>query len=613
MCGILGSRGIALTAGQVGLLAHRGPDSKGEVIIPINGNDIWLAHTRLSILDLSPAGHQPMQSRDGRWWITFNGEIYNHLDLRNQLTGSCRGHSDTETLIEIIATQGISKVLPKLNGMYAFAALDTLEGKLYLARDPFGIKPLYYYRLGKTFAFASEVRILKALGISDGWVDEEALQLFLTLRYVPSPKTLWHTVNRLQPGHVLCVNIESGDTDLQRYTNPVSTRFSGTLEDATNVYRGELHKAIKRQLLSDVPVGVLLSGGIDSALVAAMAKDAGHELPCFSVGYGAGHDECEIADAAKTAKVLGLPFSSVVVTPIKLQEALLQIVKSVEEPIGTTSIMPMWFLVQKAREDVTVVLTGQGTDEPWGGYRRYQVEMIRRMLPWTGFWHVAKWMASIANVLPEVVERGLRTLPVSDMAHRMVEACALFNSSEREMLTGCNSDGGASQAMEGWLDWLNRSNCEPAEQMMRVDSRMNLADDLLLYGDKISMAVSLEARVPMLDIELVRFVESLPLDYRVALRRTKIVHKLMAERYLPNAIVHRKKKGFQVPFGEWSRRPWRKYVEDTLLTESAPHWALLKREGVKKLWVEHLNKKPDRSRQIFSLLILSIWWKNQCL
>jgi len=610
MCGIVGAVGVGFNPAALESIHHRGPDGSGVEHLGTSEAPLWLAHVRLSILDLSPAGRQPMQSRDGRWWLTYNGEIYNHRQLRQQLPGEFRGHSDTETLVELLASQGIEKTLGQLNGMFAFAAWDRLERKLYLVRDPFGIKPLYYVQGGEGFAFASEVRALKALGVVDG-VDPDGLRQFLALRYVPSPRTLWRDVSRLPPGDLVTFDLATSEVSRKRYILPARDRFEGTIEDAGQVYRNELAQAVERQLLSDVPVGVLLSGGIDSALVAAMAKDAGQRLPCYCVGFGPEHRECEIAEAAHTARVLDLPFHSITVSPHQLRDALPAAVQSIEEPLGTTSVMPMWYLVRRAREDVTVVLTGQGSDEPWGGYRRYQVAMVQRYLPWPSFWKVVKSVAGSGDRLPEVLERGLRTLSSRDLVRQISEACALFPARERQALLGDREDGGATRAIGLWLEWLQDVPMDPAERMMRVDARMNLADDLLLYGDKISMAASLEARVPMLDLGLVRFIESLPLQYRVRLRDTKIVHKRMAEKYLPREIVQRRKKGFQVPFGAWSRGSWKEWIADRLLDTGQPHLQVMRREGIEQLWRQHQQARPDRSRQIFALLMLSLWWERQ--
>jgi asparagine synthase (glutamine-hydrolysing) len=408
------------------------------------------------------------------------------------------------------------------------------------------------------------------------------------------------------------MDVSSGDFESHKYITPTTKRFQGSIDDAIIGYETALKQAVKKQLLSDVPVGLLLSGGIDSALIAAISRDLGHKLPCYTVGFGHQHDECEISDAEQTAQVLGLPHLPVTVTPDMLQQAFPAILASVEEPLGTTSILPMWYLVQRASKDVTVVLTGQGTDEPWGGYRRYQVEMVRKMLPFTSLWKIIKGAVPSLDTKSEILERGLRTLSVGNTVDRFVEACALFPAQDRLRLTGHDSQiNQAHQLMRQWHEWLSNTHCEPAEQMMRMDTRMNLADDLLLYGDKISMASSIEARVPMLDISLVEFIESLPLSYRVALSRSKIVHKRMAERYLPASIVHRKKKGFQVPFGTWSRGIWREWVEATLLDRNAPHFAHLEYPAVEKLWKQHLAQKPDRSRQMFALLMFAIWRQQQ--
>lgn len=624
MCGVIGAVGYTLEDSVLRCLHHRGPDGQGLEQIVYGNQSVVLGHTRLAILDLSPAGHQPMRSRDGRWWVTFNGEIYNHLDLRDTLddcpysnslpeeknigtvkmANGWRGHSDTETLVELIAAQGIEKTLPQLNGMFAFAAFDKHEQKLYLARDPFGIKPLYFFHDGYRFVFASEARTLREMGLG-GSVDQEGLSQFMTLRYVPSPATLWNGIRRVPPGHRLCLDLVAGTLTTSRFIEPVRERFQGSLEDAVEAYHGALAAAVKRQLLSDVSVGLLLSGGVDSALIAAMAKDAGVALPCFTVGFSEEHEESEIDDARETARVLDLPFHAIMTTPEQLRTTLPEIMRTMEEPLGTTSVMPMWYLVHRARQDVTVVLTGQGSDEPWGGYFRYQVELLRQRLPWPALWRAARIIASPWRSKPDAITRGLRTLSEYDPARQIIAACALFSAEERRLLIGDEGENGVSGQIQSWLEWLKDVPAlSSTERMMRLDARMNLADDLLLYGDKISMAVSLEARVPMLDVELVRFIESLPIEYRIRWQQGKVVHKRMAERYLPSVIVHRPKKGFQVPFGAWSRKEWRGWVEELLLDGLD---GLLNRNGVENLWREHLAGKPDRSRQIFALLMLALW------
>lgn len=604
MCGIVGAIGIEYDESALTCLRHRGPDGYGVKRIRCGDLEVVMGHTRLAILDLSEAGDQPMSSSDGRWWLTFNGEIYNHLDLRTDMENTWRGHSDTETLIELIASYGIKEALVRLNGMFAFAAFDTCENILYIARDPFGIKPVYFFHQGRRFAFASEVRALKAFGVVGG-LDMDGLLQFLSLRYVPSPVTLWHGVRRLPPGHLARFDLGTGELSLSCFVDPVKEQFSGTMEEAIEAYQGQLARAVTRQLLSDVPVGVLLSGGVDSALIAAMARDSGAELPCFTVGFGESHEECEIEDARQTAHVLGLPFHAVITTPEQLQNVLPNIVQAVEEPLGTTSVMPMWFLVQRVSQEFKVVLTGQGSDEPWGGYYRYQVELVRNRLPWPDFWKRVQAVLSPWKTKPDFLERGLSTLSQPNVVQQLLQAWSLFTEEERRLLIDSEASGGAENTVEYWLKWLGGIPClSSTERMMRLDARMNLADDLLLYGDKISMAVSLEARVPMLDIELMHFVESLPIDYRIRWRQGKVVHKAMAQRYLPSDIVNRPKKGFQVPFGEWSRGPWRRWVEMHLFEGLN---GILQRQGVERLWRQHLAKKPDRTRQIFALLMLALW------
>ncbi|WP_051563837.1 asparagine synthase (glutamine-hydrolyzing) [Enterovibrio calviensis] len=608
MCGIAGTVNIPFSQQQLQVISHRGPDSSGLEVVNFPRAKAYIGHTRLSILDTSSAGSQPIYSRCGRWLLSFNGEIYNHHDIRNLLNINFDSSSDTHTLVESIARFGVVETCKKLNGMFGFCAIDLKMSKLYLARDNFGIKPIYYYCNENTFAFSSEVRFLtKELKIASD-VSLSSVQEFFSTRFVASPNTLLSEVKRVKPGSVLEYDLSSCKlTSENVFISLESQPFQGSIDEAVEQYQVKLQEAVSRQLLSDVPVGMLLSGGVDSALVAAMAADSGVKLPCYSVGFGPDFAECELNNAKHTAEVLGLSFNEVLVTPDELLNSFSHIAKSIEEPLGTTSVLPMWSLVHAAKKDVSVVLTGQGTDEPWGGYNKYQVEVIRQYLNLSGFWKVIKKLSPSPLYRNESYRRAIFSLAAKDVPSRIIYASSLFSEDSRHQLCGSRDSGNLKESLGFWVNWAQSGKLTQAELLMQVDSRMSLADDLLLYADKLSMHVSLETRVPMLDIELVKFVESLPVDYKIGFRKGKIVHKRMAEKYLPSSIVHRKKLGFNVPFSTWSRGIWKHYIEEHLLTENLPHFNIVNREAVLDIWYRHQSGKEDLGKQLFSLMMFALW------
>ncbi|MFT4712696.1 MAG: asparagine synthase (glutamine-hydrolyzing) [Candidatus Azotimanducaceae bacterium] len=615
MCGIFGSTRYVddnLLSNVMALLDHRGPDSNGfeRIAASTQSHPITFVHTRLAIQDLSASGHQPMASKDQRWWITFNGEIYNHFELRKKLSSTFRGTSDTETLLEYIAAFGIDQALNDINGMYAFAIFDSLENLIYIARDPFGIKPIYFSAAGSTLTFASELKpVLASRQENETTLNKNALECFLNLRYVPSPDTLVNGVSRLQPGHLATFDLAENKLDVRPFVKPSFTRFQGSFKDAVQGYRTELSQAVKQQLISDVPVGILLSAGIDSAVIAAFAREHSSDITSHTVGFGSQHEECEIDGAAETARILGIRHEATTVDPTKLIDSLEDIVRSVEEPLGTTSIMPMWYLTELAKKSATVVLSGQGNDEPWGGYRRYQIELVLKMLPMLKskpFSGAGKLSSLTRN---DAIRRGLACLGQPDDSARFAKAYALFTPKELNLL-GVSS-GPQTGSINYWLDLLaNNADIEPAERMMRIDSRMNLADDLLLYSDKVSMNYALEVRVPMLDPNVVQFVENLPLRYKASLRRTKIAHREMAKDFLPREIIERPKQGFQVPFGLWCKTTWKDYMEAHLLAPNLTINSTLDSQGIQTIWQRHLSGQRDYSRQLFALLTLSLWMEN---
>lgn len=506
---------------------------------------------------------------------------------------------------------GIDATLPRLNGIFAFAALDLVARRLYLVRDPLGVKPLYYAaREGDGLAFASELKALALLAGGARRVNLQALRAFLALRFVPSPGTLVEGMKRLPPGHVLERNLDN-DAQAQRcYTRYPPERFRGTLDEAVEAYYALLSRAVKRQLLSDVPVGMFLSGGVDSGLVAALAAEHAGRLPSYTVGFGAEHESCELADAAHTAALLGLEHRALQVAPQEMWDAFEKCVAAVEEPLATPSVLPMWHLARRAREDVTVVLTGQGSDEPWGGYRRYQAELWRSRIPFAAR---LGWLAPLLRDVPrvpEALERAAASLPIADRVQRFAEIYAPFPAALRRSLTGSADPGCAVSSIRHWLDWLGGEPMPDVQAMMAIDARLGLADNFLLYGDKIAMAHSLEARVPMLDLELVRFVESLPLAYRVSLGGGKIAHKRAAARHLAAAIVQRRKRSFRMPFGTWSRTLWQERLRALLLEPPAAAWTWFRREGVERLLDEQFSGRRERSEQVFALASLFLWLRQ---
>ena len=567
MCGIIviaGDSGPRLSRERVfAALQHRGPDACGCEAVASNGLLYEIGHTRLAIQDLSSAGAQPMWSADGRWLIAFNGELYNTQALRHRLVrrygAGFRGHSDTEILIELIAREGVAATVPELDGMFAFVALDRASGALYAARDAVGIKPLYYVEGPRSIAFASEVRALVAHGVDPGCADETAASIYLQLRYVPSPLTLYRNLRRVPPGSILCWHpgrLEQRPFHSRRDQASRSAVVPGAsaLEAAGTVTRdpvarfgAQLQECVRGQMIADVPVGVLLSGGLDSAMLAATLVAIGEAPPCFTVGFECSADgRSEIDDAAETARLLGLPHHALALSERDLVGVEEQVMEHLEEPLGTTSVLAMWHLCRFARSQVTVALAGQGADEPLGGYRRHRLEALRSLLPPPARALLGMLAAPPGVRLPGDLARALRTIGATRWLQAYVEARQVFAPAEIAALGAAAPlspeiifGGHAADAMRMASSDLARS--------LWLDTRSQLADDLLLYGDKVSMAHSLEVRVPYLGADLLAMAEALPDARRVDLLQGKRILKDWARRVMPQAIVRRPKRGFLIP------------------------------------------------------------------
>ena len=604
MCGILGSVNLPFEVPTLDLIQHRGPDSMGMSHHIAGPHRVQLGHRRLAIVDLSSAGQQPMTSMQGDATLIYNGEVYNHLALRRSLNEMpFRGHSDTETVLNLLHKFGIKSVA-ELNGIFGFAYLDSRLGKLYLARDPFGVKPLYYRVKDNSLVFSSELKPLLRLIPDD--LRRENLAVALRLRYTPSPATLWSNTKRLKPGHVLEVDLHHTELRFREYSYVRALPTQSKLKFTAAVRRyGELFEAaVERQLMADVDVGILLSGGVDSALVAALAKKHSSSSPrCFTIGFNGESDADETPDAAATAATVGLPHEIFHIDQGDFFDALEKCTMIVEEPLATTSIVPMHYLCRQVSRHVKVALTGQGADEPLGGYLRYQGEVIASRLP-RFLARAALAIGEYTNFDSAPIMKGLRAACTTDDIARFIGSYSVFERDEIQRLCGVN-DTESDRLLRYFYDTLDlKSQPRSVERMMSLDLRTNLADDLLLYTDKISMHHSLECRVPMLDLELIQFIESLPASYRVTATTGKRIHKAYATSYLPAEIVNRPKKSFQSPTAKWFRTGDR--LRDILLARNSTFARFFDLTEVERLIRQH-EAGRNREKHLFMLLSCFYW------
>jgi asparagine synthase (glutamine-hydrolysing) len=565
-----------------------------------------LGHRRLAIVDLSPAASQPMTTADRCQALVYNGEIYNHQELRASLPAlQFRSHSDTETCLHFLHRNGL-KGLVSFNGIFALGFLDLQGRRLLLARDPFGVKPLYYWVQGRRMMFSSELRPIQDY-VHDA-IDVENLAELLCLRYVPSPDTLFKNIRKLRPGHALTVDLSSEIPVVEEscFTPPVAPALHLSFEEALQRYGELLERAVERQLMSDVEVGVLLSGGIDSAVVAALAqKRTSYRMKAFTVGFDVRSDADEVDQAAETARALGMDHVVVRLGADDFFEDLRKCVAFVEEPIASTSIVPLFHLARRAAADVKVVLSGQGADEAMGGYRRYQLELVKDYLPAGGGGCMARLLSRL-GYRNEAMLRGLRAIDERDPPRRILDAGRVFSPQEVERLTGAR-DSNAIQRLTYFYDLLQcDKQAHSVEAMMSLDLRTSLADELLLYTDKITMRNSLECRVPLLDCDLVSFVESLPHRYRLRIGRGKIIHRRFAEKLIPRSIIQGKKKGFLSP-AAWFRdlRPFK----EALLSRQSTFASFFDLNAVERVFAE-AESGFDRTRQIFLLLSIYHWFND---
>ena len=558
-----------------------------------------------------------MSDQEESVWVVFNGEIYNFPELRKELEGYghvFRTRCDTEVLIHGYKHWG-KQVFTHLNGMFGVAIWDRKDQTLLLARDPMGIKLVYYRIESGSVYFGSELRPVLAANLPRPNVEAVSLNLFLRYRYTPSPLTLYSGIKKLAPGTMLV--FREGSYRLERwYTykpRPLSPRLTDVeaKEELLSLYK----KAVKRHLISDVPLGLLLSGGIDSGLLLGLMNLFGESWPTYTVGYGRAFKDDELVDAADTATIFSARHSEVKLDRDYFEKSLPKIVAFLEEPIASSSIVPMYFVCERARQDVKVALVGQGPDELFGGYSRHLG------VHYGEYWRaLPSWMRNAASrvigCLPrnDTLKRGVYAL---DVPERMRRYQHVFSIMPGEVVDSLFQEGilppeAGDQVLEYWSDF--KPGIEESDELggfQMLEMRSSLPDELLMYADKLSMAHSLEVRVPYLDREVVEFVQRLPADTKVRNGSRKWIHRRVCDDFLPRQILRRKKRGFAVNVvDDWFRDLMSKKMGDLLLDGSAMMYQFLRVDKVAYLLREHASGRRDNHKILFSLVVFEEWLRS---
>jgi asparagine synthase (glutamine-hydrolysing) len=618
MCGICGQFNFGDGApvaprdieAMTSTIVHRGPDDEG---FHFDGG-LGLGFRRLSIIDLA-GGHQPMSDAEETVWVIFNGEIYNFETLRDELES--RGHrfrtkSDTEVIIHGYKQWG-TDVFDRLNGMFGIALWDVRRRRLVLARDAMGIKLVYYAVRNRTVWFGSEMRPVLAGLPERPEVDPVSLNLFLRYRYTPSPRTIFKGVEKLAPGSMLVV--EDGQVRRERWYRYTPMPFEKpkrpdeAAHELLELYRG----AVKRHLISDVPVGILLSGGLDSGLLLALMNEHGGPWPAYTVGYGSSYEDDELADAAETARILGARHETVQLDQREFERSLPRIVASLEEPIAASSIVPMYFVSQRARQDVKVALIGQGPDELFGGYKRHLG--VRYGEYWRKLPAALQALARAAVTrLPrnEMVKRGVASLGTHDRLTRYQDVFSLVPCGVTDALfrPGVLPTGAGDAARETWQGYAKEmTHLDELAGLQLLEIRSSLPDELLMYADKLSMAHALELRVPYLDRTVVEYVQRLDSTLKVRNATGKWLHRRVCNRFLPSQILNRKKRGFAVNVVDsWFQASGS--LSHLLRDPGSLLYGFLEPRAVHALLEAHGTKQEDNHKVLFSLTLFEQWLRS---
>ena len=626
MCGILGvsGGGLDLVKSANLLLEHRGPDDCGVFVDKLV--EIGLGHTRLSILDTSSYGHQPMSSKDGKVVLVFNGEIYNFRELRKNLEeNNCKfcGQSDTEVLLNLYLLEGV-EMLSKLNGIFAFAIWDYKNQSLFIARDGLGVKPLYYSENNENFAFASEIKALLHLTPKNKELDKEEINRYLSFLWCPGEGTPLKSIRKLLPGEAIIVKSGNIVKKWTWYQLPIFTGISANLDKNKSISGTikYLRQAVHRQMIADVPVGAFLSGGLDSSSIVALAREVDPDIRCFTIDTTGKQDKGVVNDlpyAQKVAKHLDVALDVVSVDSSKIAQDLEYMVTQLGEPLADPAALNVLYISRLAREQgIKVLLSGAGGDDLFTGYRRHYALQLER------YW---EWLPKKARIGLENVTRNLNAKnSVSRRIMKMFNGAGLDNTERlinyfrwsddsllqslyslefRQQLSGSNSN----QIMRNFLEPI-LTKSSSLDQMLALEQRFFLSDHNLNYTDKMSMAAGVEVRVPFLDLDLIDFSAKIPNHFKQKGSTGKWVLKKAMESYLPKEIIYRPKTGFGAPLRTWMQHDLKEIMRDLLSIESINNRGLFSAANVQKLILDNSQGKIDASYTLFSLLCVEIWCRE---
>ena len=632
MCGFVGSFGaqsinIDIIDKMTSSLHHRGPDSKAYWVD--KSSDFSFGHTRLAIQDVSTNGAQPMHSYSGRYVIVFNGEIYNHFELRKQIQNTnWNGRSDTETALAVIENYGILKALNKFNGMFAFALWDKKEKVLTLARDRIGEKPLYYGWQKDTFLFGSELKSMKCHPSFQNKINKDAVSAFYRFSYIPSPLTIYRDIFKLEPGSYAEISIKEKNLNSAKYWSiPMilgSKKNNHKLNEIESIRKLDeiLNSSIKLQQISDVPLGAFLSGGVDSSIIASiMQSNNTNKIKTFTISLE-NKEFDESQNAVKVSEALGTEHNQIPIGPKDVLNLLPNISKIYDEPFADSSQIPTYFVSKFASSQVKVCLSGDAGDELFGGYNRY-------------IWSLK--YSKFSNELKFILRTLFRTLPLESFINFYNLTSRILPSTYRlalpsekfqkikNIINNKNFEGIYTNLCSTNLEaesllfedtkynhiksrWKNNSKLtDEITSMMLTDIETYLTDDILCKVDRAAMSNSLETRVPFLDHRLVEFAVNLDLDLKIRNGENKYILRRVLDNYLPRKITNQVKQGFGIPIASWLRGPLREWASDLLSNDSLKNNDFINSKKVSYLWQEHQSGKRDWHTEIWNILMFQSW------